>query len=114
MTVLRRRHRQPIVVRGTLIRIGRVGSTIVLQTTAQIYVTHVEWIPQLDDILIARIRDLYATRDYVPLEIARMFDISHQTVRHVVNGWGRFAYLSALPRPTWFGGKRLRPKEMRR
>jgi hypothetical protein len=114
VTTVRRNRRESVVVRGGLVRVGRVGSTIVMQTTEQIYVTHVDWIPQLDDIVIARIRALYATRDFVTLEIARMFDIDDALVRDVVNGRGRFSHLPALPRPTWFGGKRCAHQERAR
>lgn len=114
MTAVRRNRRQAIVVRGELVQVGRVGSTIVMQTTEQIYVTHVDWIPQLDDVVIARIRALYATRDFTSLEIARMFDIDDGRVLDVVNGRGRFSHLPALPRPAWFGGKRCAHQERAR
>jgi len=100
------RQRPPIRVRGKFVEIGRVGATIILLTTAQLYITHADWVPPVDDIAIARIRELYALGDLSLQEIADRFDVSQTLVWECVRGERRFAGLSPIPRPPNRCGRR--------
>ena len=99
--------RRPIAVRGTFVDVARVGSIVVLKTSTQIYVTHAEWIPNIDDVAIARIRDLYMTGDYSHDDLAVMFDTSRSAIFDVTNGLGRFRALAPLPH---LAGRSGRPR----
>lgn len=92
--------RQPVAVRGSFVRSATVGQVLALETrdgdARRIYLTHVDWIPALDEISIARIRAAWAGGAYTARELAQMFCTSESTVKACAEGKDSFRRLPPI------------------
>jgi len=89
----------PVIVRGEYLESTTIGSMVFVRTTLGMYVTHQDWIPGLDPISAARVRELYAIGDHSLMELARMFDVSDTMVHACLSGKGAWKGLPKIKRP---------------
>lgn len=87
-----------LVPRGDFVESDTIGSIVVIKTTAQVYLVHTDWIPEVDPITAARIRAHFASSALSFYELAAMYGVSQPTIERCVKGQHAFRDLPRVQR----------------
>lgn len=82
-----------VVPRGELVASTTLGAMVIVKTTAQLYITHLDWIPEVDDVTAARLRARFAVGNITLIELARACGLHARIVENCVRGRGAFDHL---------------------